>query len=416
MNHNHKNKDSNKQVNNIRAWLVLVSVYLASITVTMSMMKVPPLMNLLIKDLNTDTTTGGLFMSSFMIAGVILAIPVASLLNSWGPKKSGLIALGFTIFGSLFGSLAQGSAMILLIGRFIEGIGFAGIMVIAPAVVSMWFEPESRGLPMGIWATWVPVGMFIIFNLAKPLESFFGWRGVWWFNAIFALIVSFIYHRVIDYPIKREEIKDEKERKENSHLKLSKGLYNLNTWLLAIVFLIFGISIQGYVNWLPTFLIDSGIDTSLANFFVSMISVGRIPAIVIAGLIINYAKRQKNILALSLIMSVVIFSLWFRVNSISSLTVWMIILGLSSGFCPTSIFTMATNTVYRTEFIGIALALVNIGFNLGQMMGPPLIGMIISKGSWVPVKYFVIIPLIIGVILVFNINEPGKQAISLDQS
>jgi len=42
--------------------------------------------------------------------------------------------------------------------------------------------------------------------------------------------------------------------------------------------------------------------------------------------------------------------------------------------------------------------------------------MIISKGSWVPVKYFVIIPLIIGVILVFNINEPGKQAISLDQS
>ncbi|MDD4895812.1 MAG: hypothetical protein PHS21_03485 [Atribacterota bacterium] len=64
-----------------------MSVYLASITVTISMMKVPPLMNLLIKDLDTDTTTGGLFMSSFMIAGVILAIPVASLLNSWGSKK-----------------------------------------------------------------------------------------------------------------------------------------------------------------------------------------------------------------------------------------------------------------------------------------------------------------------------------------
>lgn len=388
-----------------KAWIILITVYLAGITVTMSMMKVPPMMNFLIADLNTDTTTGGLFMSSFMIAGVVLAFPVASLLSRWGPKKSGLIAIGFTIAGSLFGSLAQTSSVMLLIGRFIEGIGFAGIMVIAPAVISMWFEPTTRGLPMGIWATWVPVGLFIIYNLAKPLESIFSWRGVWWFNAVFASIIALIYYLVIDYPYESNTIESREKLKNKKNANLKLGLKNLNIWRLTIIFFIIGMSIQGYNTWLPTFLVDFGLKESISNFNASLITMGSIPAIVTAGLMLTYTKRHKNILTTGLFLSIVTFSFWFRFGSIYVIAPWMILIGLSTGLSPTCIFTMATETVSQPEYIGFSLAMVNMGFNLGTIIGPPVIGMVISKCGWSPVKYFVVIPLMIGVMLAFNIND-----------
>jgi hypothetical protein len=38
----------------------------------------------------------------------------------------------------------------------------------------MWFDPQERGLPMGMWAAWVPVGNVIMLNAAHPLLLSFG--------------------------------------------------------------------------------------------------------------------------------------------------------------------------------------------------------------------------------------------------
>ena len=167
--------------NNKKAWLVFVVVYIASVVIPMCQFKVPPVMQLLINDLNINLATAGLLMSIFAIAGIILAVPAAVLLQKLGPKTSGLVALGCAVVGSLIGALA-GNATTLLISRIIEGVSMGLIGVVAPAVVCMWFPPEKRGLPMGLWATWVPVGIFLTYNFAGPLSDSFGWQGLWWFT------------------------------------------------------------------------------------------------------------------------------------------------------------------------------------------------------------------------------------------
>jgi len=396
--------EKKKTDRDIKAWIVLAVVYLASITVTMSLMKIPPLMGILIADLHTSTTVGGLFMSAFMMAGVILAIPAASLLDRWGPKKSGLASLVFTICGSVLGSFSYGSPLVLLIGRFIEGIGFGGMMVIAPAVISMWFEPEKRGLPMGIWATWVPIGLFIMYNIAQPLESLFNWRIVWWFNGAFALLVLLLYWVVVDYPDGMKKGAEEAEAAPYSGVKLHSGLRNVNTWLLTGIFFIYGMTVQGYTTWLPTDLVESGIFPPMANFYSSLITMGRIPGIILAGFILGFAKKHQTILGFGLTLAVVVFGLWFLIGDISHVVFWMVALGLSTGLAPTTIFTLTTETASRPELIGIALALVNMGFNTGQIIGPPVIGMIIGRGSWVPVYYFILIPLFISAVLALQIR------------
>ena len=68
----------------------------------------------------------------------------------------------------------------MLIGRVIEGLSVTLIAVVAPTAISMWFRSGERGLPMGIWATWVPVGSVLMFNSAYPLAEAQGWRSLWW--------------------------------------------------------------------------------------------------------------------------------------------------------------------------------------------------------------------------------------------
>ena len=144
-----------------KAWAVMLAAYLAGVAIALNQSKVPPAMQVLLQSLHMDMTTGGWLMSAFAVAGIVLGIPAAFVLAKLGPKLSGLIALGCTFVGSIVGALATGPA-ILLSGRVIEGIGLGLITVIAPAVISMWFPPEKRGTPMGIWASWVPVGGFIL--------------------------------------------------------------------------------------------------------------------------------------------------------------------------------------------------------------------------------------------------------------
>jgi MFS family permease len=293
-----------------------------------------------------------------------------------------------------------------LIGRSIEGIGFAIMMVTAPTVISMWFKPDKRGLPMGIWATWVPVGLFIIYNLAKTIEIAFTWRGVWWFNAIFALIVLIIYYKIVDFPLKEWEYNKKSEKTQK--IKISQGIKNTNTLRLTIIFMVIGMSMQGYSTWLPTYLKNTGLNATDANFSASLITMGMIPAIVLAGLILNHTKNHKYILTTGLSLTAIILILWFSFGNNFSVIPWMIAIGLSSGLTPTCIFTMASETVIRPEFAGIALAMVNMGYNFGAIIGPPIVGTIINKLGWNPVKYFVVIPITITIILAISIIEKKK--------
>ena len=84
-------------------------------------------------------------MSVFALTGLILSLPAGILLQNYGPKKLGLVALGCLALGAVMGALAKEPGM-LLFSRVIEGSGMGLIAVVAPAVIAMWFPPEKQGI------------------------------------------------------------------------------------------------------------------------------------------------------------------------------------------------------------------------------------------------------------------------------
>ncbi len=174
------------------AWVILFVVFLASVAAPLNQNKVPPLMPILMQSFNIGLSQAGLLMSVFSITGFLLALPAGIILQKLGPKASGLIAVGSLVIGASLGALS-GSMGLLLTSRVIEGVGMGLIAVVAPAIIALWFPPEKQGTPMGLWATWVPVGSIFMMITAPRLGIAAGWQAVWWVGDGFALVALALY-------------------------------------------------------------------------------------------------------------------------------------------------------------------------------------------------------------------------------
>jgi predicted MFS family arabinose efflux permease len=379
-----------------KAWLVMVVVYVASIAVAANRFKVPPVLPTLMDELQVDMVTGGWLMSLSSLAGIILAIPAAFVLTRTGLKLTGLIAMTCAVVGGVLVAMATGASMMLL-GRAIEGVSVSLMVVLSPTAISLWFPPRERGIPMGIWATWVPVGNVLMFNLAHPLMNALGWRAVWWFGLLLSAVAFVLVALVLSSP-------PQAESGESGAIvpsrEFGRMLLNPTAWLLALSFALFGFGILGYNTWAPTYLIETlQIQPDVASFYASVMFLAAIPANIFAGWLLNRLKDRYRLLPLAFLATAILFFWSFRLGSESVVVPYMIALGLASNFVPTTTFTLAPETMPNVQLASLGLGIVIAGTNVGSLAGPPALGAVVSSAGWTAGSTFLLIAMTVGTIV-----------------
>lgn len=382
-----------------KAWAVMLAVYLASVAVAASRFKVPPVMPTLMADLELSMVAGGWLMSIFSVAIILLAIPTALLLVRLGPRITGLAALGCSLAGSIGGALAP-NASALLAARTVEGVGLAVMAVVAPSVISIWFQPEARGLPMGIWVTWVPLGSVIMFNVAKPLEAAFGWRAIWWFGALLTLVAAGIYGLVVTLPSQPGRGALPRPPSAGSAVRT---LLNPSLGLLALGFALFAFVVLGYNTWAPSYLSATlGLEAGAANRYASLMFVAAIPANILAGWLLDRLRSRTLLLTTSFLVTSALLFWSFRLESLSAVAPYMVSLGTIANVLPPAYFTLASESMHRTNpassGASLALAAILAGSNVGALVGPPLLGALLSAGPWTWGSTCLVIVAILGTI------------------
>jgi MFS family permease len=379
-----------------KAWTVVVVVFIAGIAVAANRFKVPPVLPVLMDELQVDMITGGWLMSLSSVTGIVLAIPAAFFLTRIGLKLTGLVALGCAMAGAAVGALATGTATMLL-GRVIEGISVSLLAVLAPTAISLWFPPRERGLPMGIWTAWVPVGNVVMFNLAHPLMNAFGWRAVWWFGALLAFAAFVLFGLVVASPPHPEL---ERSSASAPPRDFGQMLLNPSAWLLALAFGAFGFCLLGYNTWAPNFLTDTlHIEPAAANAYASVMFLAAIPGTIFAGWLINRLKDRYSMLPAAFLITTALFFWGFRLESVSIVVPYMIVLGFASNFIPTAMFTLAPETMPRIQLASLGLAIVLTGSNVGAVTGPPVLGAVLSTGHWSAGSIWLVIVMAVGTVV-----------------
>lgn len=365
-----------------KSWAVMWSAFFASVAVVFNQFKVAPAMGVLMEQLNVDMVTGGWLMSVFAVAGVVLALPAAVVLSSLGPKVSGLLALGSVVVGSVIGATA-GNSTVLLLSRGIEGIGLGLIAVVAPAVVAMWFEPRERGLPMGIWAAWVPVGATLALNFGNPIINSIGWRGLWWSGVVFASIAFVIYGLVVTNPPAPEKTSSQSETK-GPQMSMLAGLKVPAIWILALSFAGYNFVAVSFGTWAPSFYQEQfGLGAGVAGFYASLVFLIASFMVVIAGKILDHVKDRYRILLISVVLTGGFYSIAFLIGSPSLIVPYVIGVACVTSFYAPTVFTIAPETMTSPELAGVAMGVMNVGTNMGALLGPPIVGGIINtSGNW----------------------------------
>ena len=370
------------------AWVILLVVFLASVAAPLNQNKVPPLMPVMMNAFNLTLVEAGLLMSVFAITGFILALPAGIILGKIGPKITGLLALGCLAAGSALGALAP-NVNILLASRVIEGTGMGLIAVVAPAILAMWFPPQNQGTPMGIWATWVPVGSLIMYLLAPAMSATTGWQSVWWFAVIFTLVTMLLYGLFVRMPpnLNASVITQPTAPQSNN---LLKSLANRDIWLLALEFGAFNLVFLALATFYPTFLYENrGYPLPQASFIASIATIAVLFSAPLAGWLSDRIGSRRLLMALPFLLFCVILLLPFRVTG-WQIYALMIAQGLIVGAVPTATFAAAPEVMKDARLAGLGLAVVMFGQNLGMFVGPVLFGRMVESLGWISAGAFLI--------------------------
>ena len=108
------------------------------------------------------------------IGGMAIALTV----DRFGHRRLVVLGTALCFAASLLGAFA-GSIDLLLVWRFLEGLGFIVVTVSVPTLVLRVTEPRDRHRAMTIWTSYMPAGAGAMMLIAAVILPGTSWRAVW---------------------------------------------------------------------------------------------------------------------------------------------------------------------------------------------------------------------------------------------
>lgn len=391
------------------AWTVLWITVLSMTASALCMFKVPPLMADLIGALNlAGEAQGGLLMSIFSLAGMVLAIPAGLIITRFGMYKTGAFSLLCSLGGSLLGIFTQ-SYGVMMAGRVIEGVGLIFIATLGPAAIGGVFAPEKRGLAMGIMMSYMSVGQFIMFNLAPRIAAGGAWKNVWWVTAVYAgvlLVVWLIAMRGLDGtagPGAGDAAAQNRMAKE----ALRVVVKNPWVWLIGATFALMLTTNQGVLAFLTQYLTDvRGMDPGTAGTITSLASIIGIPTGLVVGAVSDKMHSRRKPMIFLFVFSAVVYLVMPHcpTNLYAGMT---LIFGIATMGLATLCFAAIPEVIEKPEQNGMACGVVNTLEKTGCFVSSLLFGFLIQTVGW-QASFYVMAPIcVLGVVSVL-LNKKMK--------
>ena len=133
---------------------------------------------------------------SFLLASAIFLIPIGKYADIVGRKK--IFILGNIVFLlATFACTITASSVVLIVFRFIQGIGSAMIFSTSMAIIVSVFPPKDRGKMIGMNVSAVYLGLTLAPALGGLLTQTLGWRSIFYINIIANILPISIFATVV---------------------------------------------------------------------------------------------------------------------------------------------------------------------------------------------------------------------------
>ncbi|MBI4319467.1 MAG: MFS transporter [Chloroflexi bacterium] len=363
-------------------WVILGTICLVFFSAALVFQGIPPILSLIIADLQLSHAEAGLLMSLFALTGVFLSIPIGIVSDRYGPRYLIIISLASMIVGSLLVAGGQ-SFPILLLGRVIAGIGGFAVFMIGPQVVAQWFVGRELGRAVGIYTTIMPLGAIISLNTLGTVAEAIGWQGSVLISvavSLVALAVFLALHR----PAPSTPDGHSRRTEQSPFRAISK--LGTSTWLVGVIWMMFNLAVISFLTFGPDYFVTRGYSIEAAGFLASILMLLSPPLAPLCGYLIDRFGREEVFVAaggLLLAGGILLVPLlpdeWLALPLIS--------LSIGAALVPTPVFYLPPKLV-SPHHLGTAFGVISTFLNASIVIGPYITGLARDATGSYQVSFF----------------------------
>lgn len=385
-----------------KGWAACLAAIFGGMALALLQNKLTPVMNVIMDAFNIDMAMAGLLSTIFTVMGVVMALPAAGMLKKFGPRTSGLIAFACAIAGSVVGIVTE-NVTVMLVSRVIEGTGIGIIAVLAPSVISMWFPPEKRGLPMGIWGSWMMVSQTALFFSGTAITDTWGWRGMWMLGIVVCVIAAVLFAIFVKSPSPEENYADV----ESDDVTVMDGVKSAPQWILAFSALCYTFCCFTFANWISSYWIEvTDWGAAAVGNWVGILFLVEMIYTWIVGAVLDRLHDRKIVGVIGLVVYGALGIVAFTATAVPVIYVFTFTYTIFEALAVTAIWAIAPETAKDPRYAGVALGVLNIGLNLGTLLSAPVSGAIQQQFGWVGVAMSFCVVAVLGAAALLAVKMP----------
>ena len=375
-------------------WLVLASVLGSRAVYTINWFSISPALPFIAKDFGVDLPSLGVLTSSFLLGAGVFQVPAGVLASRWGPRNTSQLGMLILSLSGIGEGLSPSFTMLLL-SRFLLGLGAALFFSPAIGVLTPLFKHEEEGFVLGLYNAMFNVGGGLGLFAWAVLISSTSWRIGLVVGGAIGLVLVAIGLLVLP--------RDKPARRTTGSMR--HALRSRNVWLIALGV----IGVWGGVfttsQLLPKFLNDvHRIEVGQAGLIAALLMFAAIFGGPIGGRLSDkFRKRKVFILGpgYATALGVAI------IGTISPAQLWLLIPVI--GFMDAMVFSTMYASASQYPEVGkqyapLAIGIMNSAHILGSFGIPIAFGLLGYSTGW----YFLGGLAAALLVLLFWLEEPFK--------
>ncbi|MFM1722934.1 MFS transporter [Rhodococcus sp. PAM 2766] len=357
------------------SWPVVAVALLSGVLAASQVGKVIVALPTVRDDLGMSLTASGVLLSSYTFVGALLGSAAGGFVDKWGRRRMLALALIVLAAGAGLGAIGPGTPA-LLVSRVLEGLGFMGVAVAAPATITAAAGDRHRRLALGLWGIYMPLGQFAAILLGPWVIGAIGWRGLWAANAglllACAALVVAVVPRVAGVPA------------ASAGAKRAPVWRNPAAVLIAVAFGTYSLQYLAVIGFLPTMYAAGGWADSSAAILTALVVFGNIVGNVGAGILLHRGVLPGTLVAVAAtsmgLAAVLVYAGWAPFGLSYGGAIAFALLG---GLLPAAVFAAVPSAARGPREIGPVNGLVVQMSNLGSIVGPPAVAFVATHvGGW----------------------------------
>ena len=309
--------------------------------------------------------------ATFAVLGALGGVLAGSVVAHAGDRRMLVGGLMATALGALV-AMATDRFVVLLASRLVEGLGFVLITVAGPAVLGRLVRAGDRNAAFALWSCFMPCGIALAM-LTGPWFS--NWRGLWAAAALAAGVITAVVMVLV--PCGPHACAAPPQRFRMA------GVWQPAPLALAATFLLYSLVFFALFSFLPVLLQQRmQVSPGVVGVLAALASAANIVGNLAAGVLLKKVGRETLGTVAAVTMAVCALGIFLPLLGPGAAFVLCLVFSAVGGLIPASLLASATQGASTPAQATLTVGLLMQGNNLGQALGPVLVGSAVDRHGW----------------------------------